>query len=43
MATLLANTYVYPLPAGGCKICIAPNSTGVIGRGVLGGTGGCAQ
>ena len=43
MATLLGNTYVSPLPAGGCTICIAPNNTATMGRGLLGGLSGCAQ
>ena len=43
MATLLGNTYVFPLPSGGCCVCIAPNNTATMGRGLLGGTGGCAQ
>jgi len=43
MATLLGNTYVFPLPAGGCCVCIAPNNTAVMGRGLLGGLSGCAQ
>ena len=42
MATLLGNTYVFPLPSGGCCICIAPNNTAIMGRGLLGGAGGCA-
>jgi len=42
MATLLGNTYVFPLPSGGCCVCIAPNNTATMGRGLLGGAGGCA-
>lgn len=43
MATLLGNTYVFPLPSGGCCVCIAPNNTATMGRGLLGGLSGCAQ
>jgi len=43
MATLLGNTYVFPLPAGGCCVCIAPNNTAIMGRGLLGGLSGAAQ
>ena len=35
MAQLLQNTQVSPLPAGGCAVCIAPNNTSIMGRGVL--------
>ena len=35
MAQLLQNTQVNPLPSGGCTVCIAPNCSSIMGRGVL--------